>query len=202
MSFQNISLPENVIASLYADSLVLVGPPPMATGSGHLPVAPEMIEAGKYAVTAAPYTAASLASGEDAAAITKKWYLGDNRKGLVILIKDEKAVFLPDAELQLLSQILGACSLNVGDAAIINLAHTHKTYTDIHAELSGKYYFLFGMDPTEFGLPVRFPHFQIQQYNSSCFLISPRLSEMLDDTNEAKVKKSKLWLCLKQVFNV
>ncbi|MDB5232059.1 MAG: hypothetical protein JWN76_2864 [Chitinophagaceae bacterium] len=188
MSFQNISLPENVIAALYKDSLVVME---QAVGGGQLAVGggqklSDILEEVKPGKKIQP----------------KKWFLGDNKKGIVILVNDKNAVFLSDNELQLLTQILGACKLNVGDTAIINTATTTINYAEVHKELQGKYYFLFGMDANEFGLPLRFPHFQIQQYNNSSFLISPSLSEMLEDSTDGKMKKSKLWLCLKQVFNV
>jgi len=45
---------------------------------------------------------------------------------------------------------------------------------------------------------MNFPHFQQQKFTGITFLFSPSLNELEND----KLLKSKLWICLKQIFNI
>ncbi|MBK9568854.1 MAG: hypothetical protein IPO53_02260 [Chitinophagaceae bacterium] len=54
------------------------------------------------------------------------------------------------------------------------------------------------MEPAAFGLPMHFPHYQIQAFAGNSFLYAPSLKELEND----RVEKSKLWVCLKRLFNL
>ncbi len=124
-------------------------------------------------------------------------YLGENKKKVLIVVKYPEAVHLPDDTMGFLINLLSACKLNLGDTAILNLLNqSDKGFKDILAYFESKTVFLFGVGPAEFGMPLLFPHFQIQQFNNTVFLSSPSLHDIESD----KVLKSKLWICIKKIF--
>src|SRR5476651_2265504 len=80
---------------------------------------------------------------------TAKWFLGENKKNIVILTKDEQAVYLRDEWLGFLTAILGACHLNLGDVAIVNYAKNKYLYTDLSEKLAPKYFLSFDVSAQE-----------------------------------------------------
>ncbi len=98
-----------------------------------------------------------------------------------------------------LTNMLSACKLNLGDVAIINLNKIpDPSYKEILNTLNGNILLLFGTDPALLNLPVSFPYFQVQLFSSYTFLYIPSLDEIRND----KILKSKLWVCLRRIFNV
>lgn len=129
-------------------------------------------------------------------------YLGNNLKKIVIVVKQVSDVFLPERHLEFLTKILAACKLNIGDVAIVNLGFR---FVDIHAIrefLQPTNVILFGIEPTELKLPLSFPHFKIQPYADSAYLAVPSLDSLNNGTDEGKLLKTKLWVCLKTMFEV
>ena len=125
--------------------------------------------------------------------------LGENRKNVLIIVSYSDAVHLPDHDLGFLTGILGACKLSMADVAIVNLNnHPEESYKELVAFFKSKIVLLFAVEPASFGLPMRFPHFQIQPFAGNSFLFSPSLKELEND----KILKSKLWVCLKRLFNL
>ena len=125
--------------------------------------------------------------------------LGSNHKNILIIVNNDEAVHLPDNELTFLTGILGACKLSLADVAIVNLNnHPEVSYKELTSFFKSKIVFLFDTEPAAFGLPMSFPHYQIQAFAGSSFLYSPSLKELEND----RVEKSKLWVCLKRLFNL
>lgn len=126
-------------------------------------------------------------------------FLGENRKNILILVNNPDVVFLPDAQLDFLTKLLSACNLNLGDVAVLNF-NTHPTLNskDLITHFNSKTIFLFGVEPGSIGMPILFPHFQIQNFNNCTYLFTPSLSELEND----KLLKSKFWVCLKKIFNL
>lgn len=130
---------------------------------------------------------------------TKLLFLGQNNKKIAILVKKEEILYLPDDELQFLLGILSACKLNMADVAILNLEkNEHIDYLQLMSELMAEKILLFGVTPTEIGLPLQFPNYQVQKYNNQVYVSSPALNALVDNKEE----KTKLWNALKQVFNI
>jgi len=129
-------------------------------------------------------------------------YLGENKQQVVILVNDDEAVYLRDEWLDLLSNMLNACKLNLGDVAIINIARNQFSYTGLKELLSPKFLLLFGVPATGIALPFTVPHYQVQQYDQCSFLLAPSLASMISHSQGAKLEKSKLWLSLKKMFPV
>ncbi|MBL0882363.1 MAG: hypothetical protein IBJ16_03265 [Chitinophagaceae bacterium] len=132
----------------------------------------------------------------------KREFLGNNGKKITILLSDQEAVFVNDQALQFLSNILTACKLNIGDVAIVNLANNQLSYPAIKQWLTPKYIILFDVEATSIQMPFRLPFFQVQAYDQCSILFAPALHMMMGDSREAKLEKSKLWLSLKNMFNL
>ena len=133
-------------------------------------------------------------------AIDTGWkYLGNNLKNILIVVNYESAMHLPDEELAFLTNMLTACKLNLGDVAIVNKNNYKETgYKDFREEFKSKIIFLFGIEPTVFGLPVSFPFFQVQSLAGCTFLYTPSLEEQRNDP----LLKSKLWVSLRSIFGI
>ena len=126
-------------------------------------------------------------------------FLGENKKNILIIVDYKEAKYLPDDELSFLTNMLNACKLNLADVAIVNLnARDGVNYKELVAELKSRIVFLFGVEPSFFGLPVSFPHFQIQPFANATFLFTPSLNEC----NKDALLKSKLWVCLRRIFAI
>jgi hypothetical protein len=135
-------------------------------------------------------------------AADRQWFLGSNLQNITLLVSEKEAVYLRDESLQFLSAILGACKLNLGDVAIVNLHNDPVGYTFIKEKLSPGFIVLFGVTAQQVQLPFTVPHYQVQKYDNCQFLLGPPLNKLLGNSQEAKLEKSKLWLCLKKMFNV
>ena len=125
--------------------------------------------------------------------------LGSNYKNILIIVKSNEAVHLPDNELTFLTGILRACKLNLADVAIVNIQdHLETSYKEPTTFFKSKIVLLFDTEPAAFGLPMSFPQYQIQAFSGNSFLYSPSLKDLETD----KVEKGKLWTCLKRLFNL
>jgi len=181
MSLNNIHLNASMIAGLYKNSLVESGGNPKGIGKGLSVLPEEDIEV------------------KNNESVTDWKYLGDYKKNILILVRYPSIPFLPDDQLNFLSTILGACKLNLGDVAILNISnHEPIIYSDVLKKFRSSFLILFGVTPKEFDLPVNFPEYQVQSLNNCTFLYAPVLEKLESD----KVLKSKLWVCLKKMFAV
>ncbi len=127
-----------------------------------------------------------------------KW-LGENQKNILIIVRYTDAVHIPDTGLDLLTTMLAACKISLADVAILNLNnHPEASYKELIPFFKSKIVFLFDVEPPAFGLPMNFPHYQLQAFSNATFLYSPSLTELEND----KLQKSKLWVCLKRLFNL
>jgi hypothetical protein len=183
MSFENTRLPGFVIADLYKNTLI------------HDPEAVAPIEKAEK-VEKRPVAA------EKAAPPPGYRYLGSNGRNISILVDFSNEPFLPDMHLQFLTKMLDACKLNLGDVAILNVSTTPVEIERLKNQLQPKYVLLFGVDTGSIKLPFQFPSFKEQEYAGSRYLFVPRLDELNVDTEEGKLLKSKLWVCLRKLFNV
>ena len=129
-------------------------------------------------------------------------FLGKNQRHIVMITHFEKAVFLPEDHLQFITKILEACKMNLADVAIINTASAPVNIEVLRKQLTPSFIILFGIEPVNIGLPLSFPHFKDQAYAGCNYLFTPAMDELNQDTDKGKLLKSKLWLCLKKMFNV
>jgi hypothetical protein len=170
MDLNNIQLPASLVVSLYRSSL---------------------IDSDTEPDTATPIINDTIKSQE-------KW-LGENKKNILIAVDHTGIVHLPDDELSFLTSMLTACRLSLADVVIINRNNYKESgYKELVAQFKSKIIFLFGIEPSSFGLPVTFPHFQVQSFANSKYLFTLTLEEMKKDS----LLKSKLWVCLRHIFGV
>jgi hypothetical protein len=180
MKLNTLKLPHSVISALYGKNLVTIENDDLKTD----------VPAKKS--TTIKYDAPSVNEPQIE-------FLGENKKNILILVNYENIRYLPDEELAFLTNMLTACKLNIADVAIINLNKiADPSYKELFGKLGGNIILLFGADPSLLNLPMSFPLFQVQPFNNYTFLFTPSLSDISND----KILKSKLWVCLRRIFNV
>jgi hypothetical protein len=175
MSLSDISLPGSVIADLYKDKLVQAGPKE----------AIDPVAADKTATTTNNYK-----------------FLGNNQQQVTIIVDYKDETFIPDKHLQFLTKMLEACKLNLGDVAIVNHAKKEVDMELLRQQLNPAYVLLFGVEPVVTKLPLNFPQFKEQAFAGASYLYTPALDALNQDSEEGKLQKSKLWVCLKKLFKV
>jgi len=129
-------------------------------------------------------------------------FLGKNNRKITIVVQSPNVPFLPDNQLSFLTKILEACRMNIGDVAIVNAATTPVNITTLRQQLEPAVVLLFGLEPPAIKLPINFPVFKIQPYDNCSYLAGPPLTQLVQQSEESKLLKSKLWVCLKSLFNV
>lgn len=183
MSLQKIKLPEGLIPGLYKQSLVpdasLVHEEPAE------PKAPEAVAETPAAGAPLPYK-----------------FLGNNMKKVSIVVDFPGEAFLPETHLQFLTKILEACKMNLGDVAIVNHASRPVIAEELKQQLQPRYMLLLGVDPLILQLPISFPPFKDQAYAGCTYLSAPSIHELNQNSAEARVQKSKLWVSLKTLFGI
>lgn len=104
---------------------------------------------------------------------------------------------LPSQQLDFLHSIMKACKLERPNYAIItNKQADFSDYQSIHNQFTQKQLILFGIEPSAIGLPINFPHFQVQSFQQVRYLAAPTLEAIEID----KALKMQLWQCLKQLY--
>ena len=117
-------------------------------------------------------------------------------------VSEPEVVFLQENSLQFLTKILGACKLNIGDIAIVNIEQFPTSFELIKKKLLPTICILFDVKATSIALPFTIPDYQIQKYGGCTFLMAPAIASFDGATNEAKLAKTKLWVSLKTIFNL
>ncbi len=125
-------------------------------------------------------------------------FLGKNKKSIVVLVDHDDAPILPDAELNFLTSILAACKLSLVDIAIINFRTADIGLLKELMDKSSRNVLLFDVPPLSIGLPINFPHFQVQSFNQRTYVCAPGLGEIEKD----KGLKMQFWNGLKQLFGL
>ncbi|HNE93351.1 MAG TPA: hypothetical protein PLY81_04175 [Chitinophagaceae bacterium] len=129
-------------------------------------------------------------------------FLGENKKNIVILLKEEDAMHLKDDSFQFLSSILQACKLNMADVAIINYNNQSINLNKVTKQFAPKFVIIFGELPNTIKQDATIDFYTPININSAVWLKAAVLDEMKENSTNAKVEKSKLWNCLKQIFKL
>ena len=184
MDFSQLNLPPQAIAELYGTSLV--------EGSA---ANASVIASSTVAANAA--SAATVSTSTPAKAEFK--FLGENKKKILVLVKQPDAVFLSDAELDLLSRMFGACKMDLSDIAVVNLInYPASTYNELVTYFKAKVVMLFDISPSSLQMPIDFPLYQLQPLAGCTFLSSASIT-VIDTVKE---EKTKLWNALRRLFNI
>jgi hypothetical protein len=125
-------------------------------------------------------------------------YLGNNQKNILVIVSHQSIPFLPDGELSFLTNVLAACKLSISDIGIVNNYNLDQADLLDMINAEAKNILLFGVEPLSIGLPINFPTFQLQQFNSRTYIHAPALSTIEND----KTLKAKLWGSLKNLFGI
>jgi DNA polymerase III psi subunit len=123
--------------------------------------------------------------------------LGQNEKKILIVVNNDAETILPENEQTFLASILTACKLTLNDVAIVNWKDLDKkAYKPVLHQLESRFILLFGITPLQFGLPMDFPPFQVQPFDTRHYLYAPTLAKI----QEHKGIKAELWQALKKLF--
>lgn len=179
MDINHIKLPAFVITGLYPDSIVDV---PVNAGDQLIKPAPQpTVHINKQSVGATYQS------------------IGGNLRNILIMVNYPGISFLPDDDLKFLTGVLGACKLSLADVAIVNKSnYPLATFKELGSFFKSKIVFLFDISPLDFGMPMDFPHYQIQPFAGNSFLYATSLKNLAED----KPEKTKLWVSLKRLFNL
>lgn len=208
MSGLNINIPPVLLAGLYKDTLI--------ASEGDISTVEKRVSAAS-APAPGPVTGSAPAELPRSAAVapmpeeqnkpvmampTAPSFLGNNAKGILIMVKDMNNVHLSEEALALLSGILGACRLNMADVAVMNFARNPFSFAALRQQMQVNYCFLFEVTMQDMQLAFAVPPYQVFAHDNCTFLSAPSLSAMLDGSENARLLKGNLWLCLKKIFNI
>lgn len=211
MNLNNIELPPFIVKEWYKDALLTlpgedtasiqpVSPASQpSTGSAPRSTLSPTPSASTPSASASPATSPPLGPVNDHPTLKS---LGSNRHNITLLVHAPGTPFLPDNQLAFLTKLLEACHLTLADVAIVNNAATPVMVADIRQQLNPKTILLFGPEPTAIRLPINFPAFRPQEYDGCTYLAAPGLDKLVTNTEESKLLKSKLWVCLKTIFSI
>ncbi len=123
--------------------------------------------------------------------------LGENEGNILFIVNDTQNKFIADNEMKLLSDLLTACKISMVDIALVNYnQHPKITYKELIEQFQSKKMLLFGVTASDLDLPFTIPFFQLQKFQEQLYMISPSLSDFI---NNVKLKKE-LWNSLKKIF--
>jgi hypothetical protein len=100
-------------------------------------------------------------------------FLGENKKGVIIIVCQPDAVFVKEDELVFLTNILKACQLSLADISIINNMKQEIDYDALQQQLGAKTILLFDVEPSAIKLPFIIPAFQVQKFSGSTIMDEP-----------------------------
>ena len=139
-------------------------------------------------------------SPADEEIIEPAWFLGSNQKQISVLVNDQQQRFTDNESLQLLTNMLGALGMTLNDIALININKTSINYKEMQTTLQTRICLMFDVPTQRIGLPFQMPDYKVQTFDDCKYLCSASLHKMKGDGKEAKLEKTKLWMCLKSVF--
>jgi len=122
----------------------------------------------------------------------------NTHKKIIVITSIDTTISTNASQLTLLNSILIACKINQEDVKIIYFIKDKTDYKSISNQFRPSFVLLFGTTPTEFGLPLMFPYFQLQLFDNITYISSPALDRIEND----KPQKINLWNALKQAFSL
>jgi hypothetical protein len=117
---------------------------------------------------------------------------------LIVITSVNTAIEANASQLALLNSILLACKINSQEVKLIHFNQENTNYKELSSTFNPSFVLLFGISPAEIGLPLMFPHFQLQNFDKITYISSPALEKIEND----KPQKINLWNALKQAFSI
>ncbi len=121
---------------------------------------------------------------------------GKNKKQFVWVVNEADYPFLSNEDFQFLSEVVNACKMNMDDIALMNIAQNKMDFEQTIAELQPKILIASFLDRN--WIPENKEAYTLQQEETFQLYITEELQVIRND----KVKKSKLWLALKQMLGL
>ena len=125
-----------------------------------------------------------------------------NKKNITILYAKRSGGGSDKGRMDFIQKILQACKLSLEDVALLPVPDEGVTIEQLKASHQPVILLMFGLDPTSIGLPIRFPEFKLQSYDGTTYLAAPEIAQFMEDTENGKLLKSRLWACLRSLFNL
>lgn len=122
--------------------------------------------------------------------------LGGNKKNILFIVTDSQNKFLPDEQMDLLSNLITACKLTMADIALINYYNLSFNYLQLSQNFQPEKILMFGIETSALQLPFTIPNFQIQPFQEQLYFRAPPFNQFLNNTN----LKRELWICLQKLF--
>ncbi len=176
-------LPDIVIVNLFKDKLVLL--------NENQPESRREISTGEV-----------TQNNESDNVLPEIWWLGKNKKNIVILLKDKDNKFISEANLSFLLNILNACKLTPDDIAVVNIANTKVKLEQISDTLQPEALLLFDTKPAELDIDVKPLLYTVMYPKGFKLLYSASLDNLNGNNPEQKIEKGKLWNALKLMFDI
>ena len=221
--FENIQLPPLLLADLYRQSLVVlddvqtigrtapqrvVEVPALPAVKIEIPaqntshtndsavqnIPPAIVQQPQTPVPVTPPAQANAPANEKIA------FLGGFARKILIVVNEPGTLHLPDDELDMLGKMLTALRFSIADVAIVNIAAQQTNFMAVYNQLPATTSIWLGVEPASLGVPMKFPHFQLQKWMDCAFLYSPALKTMKGDSPEIKQVKRSLWETMKKMF--
>ncbi len=129
-------------------------------------------------------------------------FLGTNLRSISFLVYCPDHDFLPEVQLVFINKMLSACKLEMNDIVILNIARLNLSFEELKVQFQPRIIFLWGIRPAFFSLDSALPDFNItvQDGISIIPVLSPEL--MCIEGPAGHELKSRLWICLKKLFNL
>ena len=197
MQEPKIILPAAALVTLYKDTLVLAEKEIKSAEKEAI----EIVEAiGKEAIATTPSN--EVVNEQKSTPSQPIKFLGDHLKKIVVIVHDEHAVYLNEADLGLLSSILVACKLTLADIALVNLAQQPLSLHDILKTLPSQYVLVFSLSGSALKIKLPATLYKPIELGETQLLFSGSLQSMQGADQNAKMEKSKLWNTLKLLFKL
>lgn len=119
-------------------------------------------------------------------------------KEVLIVLEEPVSGPVSEQSTAIVSKILAACKWPLHNTTLLNITGAPVTWNQLKLEGIPRICILFGPGAQALDLPVVFPEFRIHPLGDTKFLQCPSPQQVEQD----KLLKSKLWLCMKELFNV
>lgn len=129
-------------------------------------------------------------------------FLGTNRRSISFLVHCPDHDFLPEEQLVFLNKMLSACKLKMDDIVLLNLTKLDLSFEKLKVQFHPRIIFLWGIRPAFFSLDSSLPDFSVSVRDGISIVpvSSPEL--MCSEDPAGRELKSRLWICLKKLFNL
>lgn len=209
--FSRVQLPAVVLADMYKNYLVsiddeyikpaeFIGQPPAEILPE--PILPAVDKQQKMVLP--PFEQAEIQGSDpgEPASLTDAphAFLGAFKKHILVLLSDPQAVHINENDLTFLSKILASVGISVEHIALLNTNGKNISYPELKEQFPAKVAIYFGVEPSSIGVPMRFPHFQVQPWDGCTFLFAPSLQVLNGNSPEQTEWKKQLWTALKKIF--